>query len=150
MKWNSWVVQYDAEVQIGLVRGGTRSLFRARLPRFSAKSYGRWGFWLLIPLLLLSLWMLRRTRGGDSLDLRYRRFNRLMSRRGIARLTHEGPIDFSRRAGQVWPEAAPAAKAFAGHYARLRYGGIPADASDLDSLDRQLRKLKRMGSGVES
>jgi transglutaminase-like putative cysteine protease len=142
MKWNSWVVQYDAEVQIGLVRGGARTLFRARLPRFPVKNYGRWGPWLLVLLLLPAAWMVRRSRGGDSLDLRYRRFNGLMSRRGVERLSHEGPIDFSRRAGLVWPEGATVAKAFAGHYARLRYGGIPADASDLKALDEYLRKLR--------
>jgi hypothetical protein len=150
MKWNSWVVQYDAEVQIGLVRGGTRSLFRARLPRFSAKNYGRWGPWLLILILPLSAWMVRRSRGDDSLDLRYRRFNSLMSRRGVPRLAHEGPIDFSRRAGQTWPEAALIAKAFAGEYARLRYGMIPVDNSGLAALDEHLRKLKRVGSAPAS
>jgi hypothetical protein len=146
MKWNSWVVQYDAEVQIGLVRSA-RSLFRIRLPRVTGKGVLRILPWLLLPA---ALWLIRRLwrgRGTDPVSARYRRFERIMMRRGIRRRAHEGPLDFSRRIARALPEAAWPAESFAAEYARLHYGGRPAGDPDLDALDLYLRELRLSASG---
>lgn len=143
MKWNSWVVQYDAEVQIGLVRKGARSLFRARLPDIDREDLARGAPWLLTPLVLFLLLMAMRARRGDPLHLRYRRFNRLMARRGLGRRTWEGPLDHGRRIGKDWPGAARAAAAFTSAYARHRYGGADACPAEIAALDGHLRALKR-------
>lgn len=146
MKWNSWVVQYDAEIQIGLVRSA-RSLFRIRLPRFTGKGVLRILPWLILPAALWLVLRLRRGRSIDPLPARYRRFERIMMRRGVRRLAHEGPLDFSRRIAKSLPEAAWPAKSFAAEYARLHYGGRSAGDSDLATLDLYLRELRLSTSG---
>jgi transglutaminase-like putative cysteine protease len=142
MKWNSWVVQYDAEVQVGIVRQGARSLFRFRLPRPEIRGMLRYAPWVLLPALAL-LWFWRRGwRRRDPLEERWRRFCRLAHRRGIERPPWEGPLDYARRVGGDWPEAGADAQAFSADYARLRYGKAKAGPADVERLDRMLARLR--------
>jgi hypothetical protein len=107
------------------------------------------GLFLLAVILSLALWYgwRRRTNLLDPVTHRYQRFNALMSRKGIGRAPHEGPLDFSNRIAAAWPEAAGPAGAFAGLYAALHYGGIPLTPGRVAKLDSHLETLTRIKSG---
>jgi hypothetical protein len=142
MKWNSWIVQYDAEVQVGIVRTGARTLFRFRLPRPAFRDAARYLPWVLL-LAVPLLWRWRRgARRRDPLEERWRSFSRLMLRRGLERFPHEGPLDFAGRVSRAWPEAGRDAGAFSEEYARLRYGEAEVAPADLKRLDRLLESLR--------
>jgi transglutaminase-like putative cysteine protease len=148
MKWNSWVVQYDAEVQVGLVRKGARTLFRFRLPRPATRELPRYLPWLLFPALFL-LWKWGRgLRRRDALARRWDLFTSLMARRGVERRAWEGPLDFTLRAAAVLPGAEGEARAFAQEYARLRYGRETVTPEEVEGLDVLLTRLRvRLGAG---
>ncbi len=143
MKWNSWIVQYDAEVQMQIIRKGVTGLSRFRLPRLQASTILRWALRLLPLLLLVGLWRVQRLRTVDPLHRRYRRFTSHFARAGIARKAWEGPVDYGRRIGRTWPEAAEAAGEFTALWAALTYGMSEAGHAELSRLDRLLRSLPR-------
>jgi transglutaminase-like putative cysteine protease len=144
MKWNSWVVQYDAAVQVGIVRKGARTLFRARLASPSRGGVIRFALWAVCAAAIAFWWRRRRPGAVDPLQERYDGFNRLMARRDIEREPHEGPLAFGARVADLWPEARPDAGRFAAGYARLRYGMVKTAPGDLEELDEILSRLRGM------
>jgi transglutaminase-like putative cysteine protease len=117
-KWNQWVLRYDAERQAQLLQG----------LRFGPLHWQTGAILLAVVaaamLLGLSLYGLRRTRRADDPVQRvYGRFCAKLARRGLARLAHEGPQHFARRAAARRPDLAPAIEAITGLYVGLRYGG---------------------------
>lgn len=147
MKWNSWVVQYDAAVQVGIVRKGARTLSRARLPHPSRGGVVRFALGAVCATAIVIWWRRRRPGAVDALQERYGRFNRLMARRDIEREPHEGPLAFGARVAALWPEAGPDAGRFAAGYARLRYGTVKTDPGDLAELDEILSRLRGLARG---
>jgi hypothetical protein len=142
MRWNSWVVQYDAEVQVGIARKGARSIFRLRLSRPGMGDVPGTLPWVLLPALFLFWIWRRRRRRRDPLQERWHLFCRLTGRRGIERHSWEGPLDFARRVGRKWPEAGADARALAADYARLRYGQGKVEPADMERLDGILDGLR--------
>jgi len=57
-----------------------------------------------------------------------------LSRAGLPRLPHEGPIAYASRASRRWPQFAIAFAAIAESYAALRYGPPPARPGERDAL----------------
>ena len=57
MKWNSWVIQYDGETQLNLVRKAARTRLSLRRP-----SAGGTLLFAALALAAGSLWILRRRR----------------------------------------------------------------------------------------
>jgi transglutaminase-like putative cysteine protease len=148
MKWNSWIVQYDAAVQVDMVRKGARTLFRARLPVPSRGGLVRFAFGAACAAAFVFWWRRKRPGTVEPLQVRYGRFNRLMARRDIRRQPHEGPLAFGARVAARWPEAGRDAVSFAAGYARLRYGtaqAMPGDLEELDEILSRLRGLARDG-----
>jgi hypothetical protein len=148
MKWNSWIIQYDRQAQVDIIRKTSR--VRLNLSRPSLPGAGLFLLAVVLPLTLWFGWRRRRD-ALDPVTNRYRRFNALMSRRGIGRALHEGPLDFSDRIAAAWPEAAGPAGTFARLYAALHYGGIPPTSGRVAKLDDYLKTLTgiKRGSGVD-
>ena len=148
MKWNSWIIQYDRQMQVDLIRKTSRIRLEPSRPSLKGT-----GLFLLAVILSLALWYARRRRTAvlDPVTHRYRRFNALMSRKGLERAPHEGPLDFSGRIAAAWPEAADPAGAFAGLYADLHYGGMPPTPGRVAELDSHLVALTgiKRGSGYD-
>jgi transglutaminase-like putative cysteine protease len=148
MKWNSLIIQYDRQAQVDIIRRTSRVRLKPARPSLPGA-----GLFLLAVILPFALWYgwRRRTDSLDPVTHRYRRFNALMSRKGIERALHEGPLDFSGRIAAAWPEAAGPAGAFARLYAALHYGGVsptPGRVAKLDSHLETLTGIKR-GSGPD-
>jgi hypothetical protein len=99
--------------------------------------------WILLALAALAVVprLLRRSR-IEPLVARDRRFQRLLAGRGLARFSHEGPLDHGARASAGWPAAADLISRFASDYADLRYGGREVRTGDLRRLDELLKGLR--------
>jgi hypothetical protein len=140
MRWNSWVVQYDAESQLDLARAGAarvRGLRRPSLPSAGQTA----GVLAAVGLAALALVLTRRRRTGDPLARRTARFESLAARHGCAREPWEGPLDHAARLAAALPGAADEILSFGDLAAGARYGGAPADAPLLARLDALLARI---------
>ena len=74
---------------------------------------------------MIALLMLRRlrTRIDDPALALYLKFCRKLSKVGLRRAAHEGPLDFAIRAARQRPDLAAAIAVITEHYLALRYGG---------------------------
>lgn len=140
MRWNSWVVQYDAESQISLVHSGAARVRQAR--RDVGGSVRATGFALVLAAALLGAVAAVRALAGDPLAKRVARFEKLAARRGAPREPFEGPIDHAERFARLAGEAGSAVRRFGAAAAACRYGGHPADAAALAQLDALLARVR--------
>jgi hypothetical protein len=141
MRWNSWIIQYDAESQSALARAGAAKFRLWRLDRHR----------LLVTLLLVlvataalavvAFFLPRRPRGGPLAE-RVSRFESLAALGGAAREPHEGPLAHAARFAQRAPSAAGAILRFGDLAASCRYGGRPADAPLIAELDALLARIR--------
>jgi hypothetical protein len=147
MRWNSWVVQYDAESQLSLAQSGAA---RVRALRRDLRSdlrgaSGSVAAALGVAALIFGAVVAIRRRASDPLARRVARFDALAARRGAGREPHEGPLAHAERFARLAPGAAPAVRRFGAAAAAVRYGGRPADARALAELDALLADIR---SGV--
>jgi transglutaminase-like putative cysteine protease len=147
MRWNSWIVQYDAESQLELARAGAarvRGLRRLALPDAGAVA-GIAGAALALAALAVAGVRARRRADRDPLARRFARFERLAARHGCAREPWEGPLDHAARLAAAHPAAAAAARRFGEIAAGARYGRRAADAALLAQLDKLLAHIAAAG-----
>ncbi len=143
MKWNSWVVQYDTETQVEILRLAGRGLRRAMSFRGGVAKAG-WAIAGLAAMACLAAAVrFLPVRRQTPWKRRYARFLRIAAGAGAARLAHEGPIDHARRLGEVWPAARPDAVRLAGIYAAVHYGGATFDRQAMEEMDRLLAGIRR-------
>lgn len=117
--WNRVVVRFDTARQ------------RALLADFGIDSqdWRQMALWVGLGIatvgLLGALLFLRQLRPppSDEAQRLYRRFLRQLAHRQLRRQPAEGPLDFSRRAADAWPERGPAILHIGELYARARYAG---------------------------
>ena len=140
MRWNSWVVQYDAESQLALAQSGAARLRGARLDLRGAVRTAA----VALGLLALTLGAIGVVRRGVTAPLakRITRFEKLAARYGAAREPHEGPLDHAERFGRLARDAGPAARRFGAMAAACRFGGRPADTPTLAELDALLARIR--------
>lgn len=119
--WQQWVLGYDAERQRSLL---TRM-------GMSAPDWRTMALWLAalssLALAALALGLLWQRPRRDAIERAWRRCERRLARRGLARLPWEGPYDYAERVARELPAAAADIRAIAACYARLRYG-VASDA----------------------
>lgn len=147
MRWNSWVVQYDAESQLSLVQAGAEHLNKAHFDLHGAGKPAAVA--LGVAALILGVVAASRRVLADPLGQRVAVFDRLASRRGAARKPHEGPLDHAERFARLAPEAAAPVRRFGAAAAACRFGGrrVDADAlAELDGLLALIRDKLRRGS----
>jgi len=140
MRWNSWVIQYDAESQFALARAGAA---RARSWRLDSRGIGS-GLALALGAAAMTagaIFWRRRPRGGP-LALRISRFEALAARGGARRESHEGPIDHAARFALRSPGVADDILRFGALAASCRYGSHPIDAAVAAELDALLSRIR--------
>jgi transglutaminase-like putative cysteine protease len=139
MRWNSWIVQYDAESQLELARAGAarvRGLQRLGLPGAGAV-FGAIVAGAVAALALLAAGRARRA-GADPLGRRIARFEKIAARHGCAREPWEGHLDHAARLAAALPGRAHDVQCFGEIAAGARYGPLSPDAPLLARLDALL------------
>jgi len=140
MRWNSWVVQYDAESQLALARSGAAKVREVKLdPRAAVRAAA---VALGVTALIIAAATVARRRAAGPLAKRLARFERLAARGGAPREPHEGPIDHAERFASVAPAAGPAVRSFGATAAACRFGGRQVDTRTLGELDCLLARIR--------
>jgi hypothetical protein len=140
MRWNSWVVQYDAESQIALVHSGAAQVRKAR--REVGGFVRAAAFALGLAAAVLGAVATVRALAGDPLAKRVARFEKLAARHGAARELFEGPVDHAERFALIAGDAGTAVRRFGAAAAACRYGRDRADAAALAELDALLARVR--------
>ena len=134
-KWNVWVLGYNPERQrdlmllLGIRDADWRSL--------TATLFTILG----VMTLVLLAWSLRQLVRPDPVQRAWGAFCRKLAARGVERVPHEGPRDYSVRAARVLPGSRRAILRIAWLYIGLRYGS-QASAPAVARLRRLVRQLR--------
>jgi protein-glutamine gamma-glutamyltransferase len=134
-RWNVWVLAYNPERQ--------RSLMLSLGMRGADWREMTAALFTVLGLLTLGLlaWSLRRLARPDPVEKAWRAFCRKLAARGVERVSHEGPRDYSARAARALPASRRAILRIASLYIVLRYGQRPSRAGAL-RLKRLVRQLE--------
>lgn len=118
--WQRWVLNYDfSRQQELLARLGLENIAMSRLV----------GLLALVVALLFGIYVLTTLPRGVHLDPVQRAwlaFCRKLARAGVARLPHEGALDFAKRVARERPDLALDTRNIADLYQRIRYAGDDA------------------------
>ncbi|MDP5241284.1 DUF3488 and transglutaminase-like domain-containing protein [Uliginosibacterium sp. 31-16] len=135
--WNQWVLGYNAQRQLDLMRSlGLPDADWRQLAGLLAACASAWLLWLG-----LRLWP--RHARLDALDRCWRRLCRKLARQGVRHQPWEAPGDFARRAAAALPQHADTIIAIAEHYATLRYGpGVEKPATQLAALRAAVQQFR--------
>ncbi len=140
MKWNAFLLSYDLEYQLQVLQ-------RLGLNNSSLVMLAGLTIFAMMLLSAVFIWFHgRRARESDPLLREWQRFCTALAKAGVERHLHEGPLEFSHRAGTRLPSVARDIESIAKLYASLRYGPREDFTSTPqgDHLDyRTLRKLVR-------
>ncbi len=106
---------------------------------------------LIVTMILLGILLARELefRHIDPVVQAYRRFCRRLERRGIERLAHEGPLDFSRRVRRLRPDLAPQVDVITRLYLDLRYSDL-ANGEDSEELRRRVARFRPRSARPQS
>jgi transglutaminase-like putative cysteine protease len=129
--WDGFVLSYDPETQgrLALAMGfGERAGFMLLAVCLAAAG---------ICLFVFSQWLLRKP-PVPPVEQFYCAFCRVMARRGIPRAAWEGPVAYTERVAEAFPDEKPAIQRLGSIVARARYGPAPADASVPEQLKSAL------------
>ena len=129
--WDDWVFSYDPDTQNRLAQ----ALGLGRNPTF----------WLSLATLLgtatclglFRIWMHRRPPPAP-VEVLYALFCRNMARRGIPRALWEGPLAYSERAAEAFPEKEDVIRNIGDIVTRTRYGTTPARSEEMKKLEQLL------------
>lgn len=134
--WNEWVLAYGTDRQreflsnLGFGPVDWRGMTMAMVVILGCMG-----------LVMVGLYTLRRRPPVDPVARAYQRFCAKLARRGLARETHEGPLDFAARVADRYPELAARVRLITRLYTGLRYGRLERRDS-LRELGRLVRKFK--------
>ncbi|MGA9852664.1 MAG: DUF3488 and DUF4129 domain-containing transglutaminase family protein [Gammaproteobacteria bacterium] len=132
--WYQWVLAYGPELQ----------------QHFFARVGLNYGNWLQLALVLLILiggililvwlifWWRLRTPPPSAVLRDYRRFCNKLAKCGLARESHEGPMDYAKRIGRSRPDLADRVNTITSLYINLRYAEM-GSAQEFRSLVRTFR-----------
>ncbi|HZV98697.1 MAG TPA: transglutaminase domain-containing protein, partial [Methylophilaceae bacterium] len=134
--WNQWVLGYDQQRQMELLsRLAGSQLSWQDLAVALISSVG--GIVLVISYFLLRSRRLK----IDPLQKLYLEFLRKLEHVGLKRYSHEGPLDFSRRAARRLPAQAKEINRITAAYASLRYRSDSSPQA-LETFKRLIRTFK--------
>lgn len=133
-QWNLWVITYNPDRQ---------SLF---LQKFGMKDINLRQLSIILIIIVaimfaaITIWMFRQYQPArDQARKLYDRFCHKLSRIGIQRMPHEGPVDFAKRASLKQRIAADAINEVTALYIAVRYGSQPGK---LAALKRQVNAFR--------
>jgi protein-glutamine gamma-glutamyltransferase len=122
--WNQWVLGYTPDQQSRFLT--SLGLDRVSWQQMVAALVASTGV-LLLGFAAAMLWRLRRG-NADPVQRAWLRYGDIMAKRGLSRRSAEGPMDFTARALQRFPEESKALGSIGELYVRLRYGADPEAA----------------------
>lgn len=139
--WNQWVVNYNTR----------------RQQDFLSRLFSGVGFddidWqgmvsvlvggMILALAVVAVYLLRpwHRQSRDPAQVAYERFCQRLSRRGMQRQSAEGPLDFSQRVTQQYPQWSREINNITALYERQRYAPYPTQVN-LQRLQNAVRKFK--------
>jgi len=117
-QWNQWVLGYNAERQFAfLTRMGMEDITWRKMALEMLAVVA-----VLVGIFALLMLQRLRTRINDPALALYLKFCRKLTKVGLRRAAHEGPLDFAIRAARQRPDLAAAIAAITESYIALRYG----------------------------
>ena len=134
--WDDLVFSYDPQVQARLAealgfRGSLQTVFGLAAMCVVVAAAFYFGF---------RQWVGRR-RFGSPVESLYATFCRRMAQRGLPRASWEGPLAYTERVAEAFPEDKDALENVGLIVARARYGPAPADAATPEKLKALLNEL---------
>jgi transglutaminase-like putative cysteine protease len=135
MTWDNVVLSYDTESQFRLARvlgfGGMNPVVELGLICLLAAATCAIALWR---------WLAHQP-GITPVEFLYAAFCRNMARRGVPRATWEGPLAYTERVAEAFPDDLPALRSVGAIVARTRYGPKPADAQAIERLESALARI---------
>jgi hypothetical protein len=138
IRWNLWFMGFSAEDQIALLK---------RLGVSVSRQSGWLLFMILPPLFLAGLILvvsMRRQASGQTPEDKalkvYSRFLEKMTRVGMPKASHQGPLDFARRVVEKHPALKREVDEITGRYIGLRYGRV-VDGEALKAFRFKVRRF---------
>jgi len=132
--WDSVVLSYDTDTQFKLAQVlgfGGNPMFKLLLVCIGAAAVCAIAFWR---------WLAHKPRISP-VEFLYAAFCRNMARRGIPRATWEGPLAYTERVAEAFPDDTPALRRVGSIVARARYGPEPTDTQAIVRLESALALL---------
>jgi transglutaminase-like putative cysteine protease len=132
--WDNIVFSYDPEIQNRWAQAlgfGPQANFKLLLISFAAGG---------VCLLIFRKWVAKKSSISPVENL-YASFCHSMARRGIPRAAWEGPLAYTGRVAEAFPEEQLTIHRFGSIVARARYGPVPVDASTPHALQSLLNGL---------
>ena len=135
--WNQWVLSYNQEQQSKLLSGlgvGIDTWVDMIIVLSSVI--------IVLLVLVASALLLYRRQSSEAVQRLWDSACRKLAKQGLARLPHEGPLDFARRVRQRWPALGEAFDDLAQCYIQLRYDCVSSDErAQLLRMKQQVRRL---------
>lgn len=133
-QWNQWVISYGPQRQDSLFK--KIGLKRQELTKLILGIVGT----IALMLAVISFGLFRHYRGTREPSRQlYDRFCRKLAKRGVRRLPHEGPLDFSRRAGRKLNRYAGRIAEITRLYIEVRYGSKSDKLTELKTSVKRFR-----------
>jgi hypothetical protein len=132
--WDSVVLSYDTDTQFRMAQVlgfGVNPKFKLMLVCLGAVAACAVAFWR---------WLARQP-SISPVEFLYAAFCRNMARRGIPRATWEGPLAYTDRVAEAFPDDTPALHDIGAIVARARYGRPPADNDITVKLESALARI---------
>ncbi|MCH9670093.1 MAG: DUF3488 and transglutaminase-like domain-containing protein [Gammaproteobacteria bacterium] len=135
-RWNQWVIDYGTARQARfLSRFGIDSKRWSQL--IFAITIG-----VAMALALVAVWVIRKPLATDPLVRAYERFCAKLSRKGLSRDDHEGPVAYQHRVIRARPDLAHEVSAIVEMYVRLRYSPSDADGMTVRTMHNAVREFR--------
>ncbi|MEM7253304.1 MAG: DUF3488 and transglutaminase-like domain-containing protein [Pseudomonadota bacterium] len=134
-RWNQWIIDYGSGKQSRLLER-----FGLNANHWSTLVFIMVGA-IMVLLLALALWLIRRPRAADPILRAYDRFCRKLARQGFTRRPDEGPLDYGKRVAGARPEWRHDVMAIVRLYVQLRYtpNHTSNDVREMISAVREFR-----------
>jgi hypothetical protein len=134
MTWDNVVLSYDTEAQFNLAKAlgfGVNPMFKLLLLCVAAATVCAFAFWR---------WLAHKPSIAP-VEFLYAAFCRIMARRGVPRSPWEGPLAYTERVAEAFPDDLPTLRSVGAIVARARYGPMSADAQAIARLESALALL---------
>jgi transglutaminase-like putative cysteine protease len=132
--WDNVVLSYDTDTQFRLAEllgFGENFKFKLLLVCVGAAAACAIGFWR---------WLARKP-SISPVEFLYAAFCRNMARRGIPRAAWEGPLAYTERVAEAFPDDTPALHDIGTIVARARYGPAPVTGNSTMKLENALARI---------
>ncbi len=134
MTWDDVVLSYDTDSQSRLAQVlgmGVNPMLKLGLVCLGAAAVCAVALWR---------WLAQQPRISP-VEFLYAAFCRNMARRGVPRASWEGPLAYTERVAEAFPDDLPALRNVGAIVARTRYGPGPGDAKAIERLESALARI---------